>query len=381
MIYLDYSATTPLDPEVLKEMHRVLKDEFANPSSIHTMGRSSRLIIDTARETISKFINARPLEIVFTAGGTEADNLGIRGIVQEYKDRGRVVISSRAEHKAVQNTLKALEKRGEIELKFVNMLASGRIDMAHFAELISDDTMLVSLMHVNNELGTINPVQEIGNLCRKYNAIYHVDAVQSFGKLPLDLSVLPIDVISASAHKIYGPKGAGFTYVRKGIKASKVIDGGHQEFDLRAGTENVPAIAGFAKAVSICEAQMASDFARILELNTYFRARLVAEIPDIRINTPDSEFLPYILNVSFAGCDGESFVLNMDRKGVAISSGSACTTGSIEASTVIETLGVEDKYVSSAVRFSIGRHTTKDELDQVVDKAKEVATFLRDLFS
>lgn len=379
MIYLDYSATTPIAPDVLTRMNEVFTSTYANPSSIHGLGRDARLVVDMAREEICNFINCKPLEIVFTAGGTEADNLGIRGVLLENLDRGDEVITSRAEHKAVLNTLKHMEELGAISLRFVNMTPEGRIDMAHFEELLSDKTAFVSLMHVNNELGTINNIEQIGSLCRSHNAIFHVDAVQSFGKLPLDMETLPVDVLSASSHKIYGPKGAGFTYVRKGIKVAKIIDGGHQEFDLRAGTENVPAIAGFAKAIELCKGAMPAEGARIAELHTYFRERIEAEIADVRVNSPRRENLPNILNVSFAGCDGESFVMNMDSRGVALSSGSACTTGSIESSTVIETLGIEDKWLSSAVRFSFGRNTSIAELDETIEKIKDVVQFLRKL--
>lgn len=379
MIYLDYSATTPVAPEVLERMMLVLQTNFANPSSIHALGREARLAVDMAREEVCNFINCRPLEIVFTAGGTEADNLGIRGVLLENLDRGKEVITSRAEHKAVLNTLKQLDERGTISLKFVRMTAEGRIDMSHFEELLSDETGFVSLMHVNNELGTINNIEQIGSLCRRHNAIFHVDAVQSFGKLALDMETLPVDVLSASSHKIYGPKGAGFTYVRKGIKIAKIIDGGHQEFDLRAGTENVPAIAGFAKAIELCKGAMPAEGERIAELHTYFRNRIENEIDDVRVNSPQSGNLPNILNVSFAACDGESFVMNMDSRGVALSSGSACTTGSIESSTVIETLGIDEKWRESAVRFSFGRNTKKEDLDIVIEKIKEVVQFLRKL--
>ena len=379
MIYLDYSATTPLDEDVLDVITKNLRDSYANPSSIHQLGRNSRFLIDEAREIISDMINAKPLEIIFTSGGTEADNLAVLGAIRGNKNRGKHVISAASEHHAVSNTLRKLDEEGEIELTLLDLDEEGFISADKVKAALRDDTVLCSIMYVNNELGAINDVNSICEICHENETLFHTDAVQAFGKFKIDVNELGIDLLSASSHKLYGPKGIGFTYIRKGTIVDKQVVGGHQEFDMRAGTENAPLISGFGKAASVASERQDADYQKAYDLNKYTREKLNKHFDEYEINTPTHDFSPYILNVSFPGCSGESIVMQMDQRGYCISSGSACTSGSVQPSDVIASMGKPFDVSTSAIRISFGRHTSKEDIDGFIDNLKEVIDHLRSL--
>lgn len=377
MIYLDYAATTPPAPEVIAELTAHLNTHYANASSIHGPGRDARLQVDLVRDRISQMIHARPLEIVFTSGGTEADNLAIIGAIGDRP--GAHVISTAVEHQAVLNLLESLAAKDRIELTLVDVMSDGSVDLDQLESAMRPDTALVSLMHVNNETGAIHDLNKIGNMIKAVapDCLFHTDAVQSFAKLPLNMQELPVDLLSASSHKIYGPKGIGFVYHKTGFEMSKLLVGGHQEFDRRPGTENVPSIAAFGKAIELCQDRMDADWVHASALRQRFRNGL-AEIEDITFNSPDNGS-PFIDNISFLGCDSEAMVMNLDRHGICVSAGSACTTGSLQMSHVMAAMPVELNRKTSAIRFSYGRHTSEADIDQTIDAVRESVTFLRKL--
>ncbi len=370
-VYLDNAATTPLDPEVIKAMLPVLNDGYGNPSSIHTWGREARSMIEHARKTVAGLLNCAPGEIFFTSGGTEANNMALRCSVQDLGIRH--VISSPIEHHAVLNTLEEMEKRGLISLTLMPPDARGHIDLQQLEdELKAKQHTLVSLMHANNELGNLHPVQEIGQLCKAHGALFHSDTVQTMGHFPMDLQQWHADFLSAGAHKFHGPKGVGFIYISSRVKIEPFITGGSQERNMRGGTENIYGIIGMAKALELSYRKMDAESRYIKGLREYMAGKLRDEIPGLAFNTDlEEESLYTILNVSFPPCDfAEMLLFNLDIEGIAASGGSACSSGSDVGSHVLT--GVKADPARPAVRFSFSKFNTREEIDFTVDKLKEM---------
>ncbi|MBU4133728.1 IscS subfamily cysteine desulfurase, partial [bacterium] len=338
-IYLDHNATTPVHPEVLDAMMPFYKDIFGNASSIHGFGREARRAVEGARETVAAFIGSDPDEIIFTSGGTESDNTAIRGVM-ESAPRGNHIITSVIEHHAVLKTCGYLEKKG-CKVTYLPVDEFGIISVDELKKAITDETVLITIMHANNETGAVQPVEDIGNVAREHGILFHSDAVQSFTKLPVNVDKMNADMLSFSGHKIYAPKGAGALYIRKGTKMSPLLIGGHHEKNRRAGTENVAGIAGFAKAVEIARRDGVETNKRIAELRDRLWTGLKDKIKDIKLNGHPEKRTPNTLNVSFKFVEGESIILNLDMEGVAVSSGSACTSGSLSASHVLLAMGLD----------------------------------------
>jgi cysteine desulfurase len=375
-IYLDYAATTPTDPRVVEAMLPYFTTMFGNAASrTHVFGWQAEEAVEAARREIAAVINADPKEITWTSGATEGNNLAIKGAVEFLAESGKKhVITAVTEHKAVLDTCKYLERHG-VEVSFLPVDHDGLVTPAQVEAAIRPDTALVSIMFANNETGVIQPIAEIGAVCRKHGVLMHTDAVQAFGKVPLDVEAMNIDLMSLSGHKIYGPKGIGALYVRRRrprVRLAPQIHGGGHERGNRSGTLNVTGIVGFGYAAKLARESMASEGARILELREHLRQRLMTEIPHATLNGSREHRLPGILNISFAYVEGESLLMGL--KGVAISSGSACTSASLEPSYVLKAMGLNDELAHSSLRISIGRFTTREEVDQIADLiAREVA--------
>ena len=360
-IYLDHCATTPVRPEVLKEMLPFLRGGFGNPSSIHAHGRAAKGAVDTAREKAAALIGASPGEILFTSGGTESDNLAIRGIAEACSSRGRHIVTSAIEHTAVLNTCRLLERQG-FRVTYVPVDPQGLVDPGKVAQSLGADTVLVSIMHGNNEIGTIEPIEEIGRETRSRGITFHTDAVQTAGKIPVDVGRLSADLLSFSSHKINGPQGIGALYVRSGVTISPLLTGGRQENGLRAGTENVPAIAGFGKACELAAQDIPSRMELMGSLRDLLQLRLLEACPDLRVNGHPQHRLPHILSVSIGGIPAEDIVRDLDRQGLEISAGSACTAGKVKVSHVMEALGLPPDIAQGTVRFSVGLGSTRKEI-------------------
>ena len=372
-IYLDNAATTPLDPLVIEEMTAVMKNQYGNPSAIHAMGREVRTLVEKARKSVAQLLHASPSEIFFTSGGTEADNMAIRGTIQAYGIKH--AITSKIEHHAVEHTLDALLKNGEIDkLSFVDVDAKGNIDYEQLEELLKEnERTLVSLMHANNELGTLTDIQRVGAICEKYDAIYHSDTVQTMGHYKHNVRELKAHFIVCAAHKLHGPKGVGFLFVNSNVKIPSMIFGGAQERNMRGGTENVYGIVGLAKALEIAYAEMDEHQVYIQGLKNYFKEKLISEIPDISFNgeTDADKSLYTVLNVSFPAMDmGDMLLFNLDIHGICASGGSACSSGSNIGSHVLNGINADPDRPS--VRFSFSKYNTKKEIDFVIDKVKTV---------
>ncbi|MBB6500026.1 cysteine desulfurase family protein [Pedobacter cryoconitis] len=372
-IYLDNAATTPLDKEVMAEMINVMENYYGNPSSIHAQGREVRTLIEKARKTVAGLLNATPAEIFFTSGGTEADNTAIRCGIAAFGIKH--AITSKIEHHAVEHTLGSLLKDGVIDkLSFVNIDAKGNIDYAHLEELLKENPRsFVSLMHANNELSTLSDMERIGDICERYDAIYHCDTVQTMGHYVHDVRKLKAHFIVCAAHKLHGPKGVGFLFVNHNVKISPMIFGGAQERNMRGGTENVYGIVGLAKALELAYAHMAEHQAYIQELKTYMKDKLTAEIPAITFNgeTNPEKSLYTVLNVSFPAMEMSDMLLfNLDINGISASGGSACSSGSNIGSHVLTAIGTDPNRPS--VRFSFSKYNTKEEIDYVIEKVKHI---------
>ena len=370
-VYLDNAATTPIDPLVIDEMVAMMKNQFGNPSSIHSYGREVRSVIEKARKSVAALINASPSEVFFTSGGTEANNTAIRCTINDHNIKH--AITSRIEHHAVTHTLEELEHRGIIKLSWVNIDGKGKVDYAHLEKLLADnERSFVSLMHANNEIGTVTDIQRVGELCKTHNAIFHCDTVQTMGHFAHDVKKVHVDFITCAAHKFHGPKGVGFLYISNRLKISPFITGGAQERNMRGGTENVYGIVGLAKALELAYAEMAEDAPKIRDLKNYMRNRLLEEIPGVEFNGDVSdESLYTVLNVSFPPNDGgEMLLFNLDIAGIAVSGGSACSSGSDVGSHVLT--GIKSSPDRPAARFSFSRYSTKEEIDFCVEKLKEI---------
>ncbi len=371
-VYLDNAATTPLDKEVLSAMLPVFEMDFGNPSSIHAFGRKTRSAIENSRKTIAKLLNVTPAEIFFTSGGTEADNMAIVRSIDTYGIKH--VISSEIEHHAVEHTLKVLESQGKVKVSWVKKDDKGNVDLAHLEELLkSNGQSLVSLMHANNELGTLLPVLEVGTLCEKYGAIFHSDTVQTMGHYAMDLKAMKVHFATCAAHKFHGPKGVGFLYISNGIKIAPFIYGGSQERNMRGGTENVAGIVGMAKALELCYQDMEAHQNHIQSLKTYMKISLEQNIPGMRFNgeTAPDRSLYTVLNCSFPHHpDAEMLLFNLDISGIAASGGSACSSGSDQGSHVLKGIGAD--MTRPSVRFSFSKYNTKEEIDFTVNKLTEL---------
>jgi len=371
-VYLDNAATTKLDEEVLKTMMPLLVEDFGNPSSIHAFGRKTRSAIENARKTVAKLLNVTPAEIFFTSGGTEADNMAINQSIEKYGLTH--VISSEIEHHAVEHTIKVLEKAGKVKVSWVKTDHKGNVDLQHLEELLKNNPRsLVSLMHANNEIGTLLPLKAVGELCEKYDAIFHSDTVQTMGHYPLDLKDIKVHFVTCAAHKFHGPKGVGFLYINHLHKIDPFIHGGAQERNMRGGTENVAGIVGLAKALEICFTEMAEHQKHIMALKDYMREQLVAAIPGMEFNgeTDHDKSLYTVLNCRFPNHpDAEMILFNLDISGIAASGGSACSSGSDQGSHVLRGLGID--MTRPSVRFSFSKYNTKADIDFTVKKLKEL---------
>ncbi len=371
-VYLDNGATTRTAPEVVKAMEPYFTEMYGNANSLHSFGEEARSAVDKSRSCIAEFIKAAADDIIFTSGGTESDNIAIQGVATALRDRGNHIITSKIEHPAVLETCRALEKQG-YKVTYLDVDRYGFVDLQQLEESITKQTILVTIMFANNEIGTIQPVARIGEICHKHNVYFHTDAVQALGKLPIDVKKLKIDMLSASAHKLHGPKGIGFLYKRKGVKLKPIIYGGGHEFGLRSGTTNTTGIVGFAKALQLCEQP-----SRMTEL----RDKLIKEllkIPDTILNGHPTERLPNNVNVTFKFIEGESLLLMLDRYGIAVSTGSACSSHKLEPSHVLLAIGLKPEEAHGSLRITLSRYTTEEEIDYFIDKVKKVVNELREL--
>ena len=378
-IYLDSQATTPLDPRALDAMLPYMTGMFGNPHSVtHQYGWESAEVVDTARDQVAALINANPKEIVFTSGATESNNMAIKGVANFYKPRKNHVITTVTEHKCVLDSCRALQQQG-FDVTYLPVGQDGLVDVADVAAAIRPETALVSVMHVNNEIGVIQPIAEIGRLCRERKVFFHVDAAQAVGKIPVDVDALNIDLMSISAHKLYGPKGIGALYVRRRprVRLEPVFSGGGQERGFRSGTLPHPLVAGFGAACEIAAAEMERDTAHVTRLAERLHAGVVAAIPHVEVNGSMDARYPGNLNISFAYVEGESLLMAL--KDIAISSGSACTSASLEPSYVLRALGVEDDMAHTSIRFGIGRFTTDAEVDYAIDVCVKHVERLREM--
>jgi cysteine desulfurase len=371
-VYLDNAATTKMDENVIKAMLPLYTEDFGNPSSIHSFGRKTRSVIENARKTVAKLLNVTPAEIFFTSGGTEADNMAICQSIDTFGITH--VISSQIEHHAVEHTIKVLEKAGKIKASWVNIDSKGNVDLNHLEELLKNNARsLVSLMHANNEIGTLLPIKEVGELCEKYNAIFHSDTVQTMGHYKMDLKELKVHFVTCAAHKFHGPKGVGFLYIHHAHKITPFIHGGAQERNMRGGTENVAGIVGLAKALEICNNEMEEHQQHIMGLKDYMKQSLLNAIPGVEFNgeTDHAKSLYTVLNCRFPNHpDAEMVLFNLDILGIAASGGSACSSGSNQGSHVLRGLGIEMERPS--VRFSFSKYNTKEEIDFTVNKLTEL---------
>ncbi|MGC2239055.1 MAG: cysteine desulfurase NifS [Pyrinomonadaceae bacterium] len=382
-VYLDNSATTPIDKQVVEAMLPFLTEKFGNASSIHFFGQEARAAIDKARHQVAGIINARPAEIVFTSGGTEANNLAIRGLIEANEKYGKHIITSQIEHSAVKEVCLDLEKRG-FEVTYLPVYEDGIVRVEDVKNAVREDTVLISIMTANNEIGTIQPVEEIGRFVRELRAggkkiWFHTDAVQAIGKMPVDVEESGCDLLSVSAHKIYAPKGVGALYVRRGVRLHSQNIGGHQERERRGGTENVPYIVAFGKACELAKNNLSENASRLLKLRNKFEDGVAEKITDIVFNGRREKRLPNISNISFRFIEGEGLLINLDMQGAAVSTGSACSSGSLEPSPVIRALGRNDELARGAIRFSFGNENTNEDVEYVLEILPKAVENLRRL--
>lgn len=377
-IYLDHSATTPVRKEVVDAMMPFFSDTFGNASSVHTFGQNAKRALEDAREVVADCIGADAMEIYFTSGGTESDNLAIKGVARACVKKGRHIITSQIEHHAVLNTCKYMEKE-DFEVTCVPADQYGVVDVDALAKAVRKDTILVTVMQANNEVGTIQPISEIAGITKEKDIPLHTDAVQAVGKIPVDVDDLGVDLLTLSAHKMYGPKGIGALYVRKGTRISSLIHGGHHERHRRAGTENVAGIVGLARAMKLAVEEIPDTAPRLAKLRDHLQNAIQEKISHTRLNGHPEKRLPHILNMSFEFIEGESILLTLDIEGVAVSTGSACTSGSLETSHVLSAMNVDPVAAQGSVRFSLGKDNTKEEMDYVADSLVPIVTRLREM--
>ena len=377
-VYFDNAATTKLDEEVLQKMMPYLKENYGNASSIYKLGRESKKAVEESREEIARVLNCNPNEIYFTAGGSESDNTAIKGIARANRKKGNHIITSKIEHPAVLETCKTLEKEG-FEVSYISVDEKGIVDLEELKNAIKPTTILITIMFANNEIGTIEPIEEIGKIAKESNIYFHTDAVQAVGSINIDVQKLNIDSLSLSGHKFYGPKGIGALYVRKGVQFEKYISGGHQERNKRAGTENVAGIVGIGEALKLAYRDLDKHNKKIKELRDYYIEQVEEKIPYIRINGDMENRLPGNSNISFSFIEGEGLLLNLDLKGICASSGSACTSGSLDPSHVLLAIGLPHEIAHGSLRITIGKYNTKEEIDYLVENLIEIVNRLRDM--
>lgn len=377
-IYLDNAATTKTRPEVVEAMLPYFSEYYGNPSSVYDFSTPVKQAINHARETIAQSLGVKTNEIYFTGGGTEADNWALTAMAEAYKSKGNHIITSTVEHHAIMHTCAYLEQHG-VEVTYVDVDEDGIVKLDELEKAIRPTTILISIMYANNEIGTIQPIKEIGEIARKHNVFFHTDAVQAYGHLPISVEENKIDLLSASGHKINGPKGIGFLYIRTGIKMRSFIHGGAQERKRRAGTENVPGIVGFGKAVEMAMATMEERTAYELELRDYLINKVMEAVPHTRLNGHATLRLPNNANLSFRFIEGESLLIMLDSKGICGSSGSACTSGSLDPSHVLLAIGLPHEIAHGSLRLTLSEETTKEELDYVVENIKVVVDRLRSM--
>lgn len=375
-VYLDHAATTPLHPEVSSLMSEFMAETFGNPSSLHSFGREARKWMEEAREKVASLIGAAPEEIVFTSGGTEADNLAILGAAWSRQKKGNHLITSAIEHHAVLDTCKFLAKNG-FEVTFLSVDRYGMVDPDEVRKAIRKETILITIMHANNEIGTIEPIEEIGKVAREHGVVFHTDAVQTAGKIPVNVDTLGVDLLSLSAHKIYGPKGVGALYVRKGVQLKPVLHGGGQEKKYRSGTENTIGIVGFGKAAEIAARDLEQEFSRTRALRDRLIQGVFEKIPEVRLNGHPEQRLPHNANFSFSYVEGESLILGLDLQGIAASSGSACSSRSLKPSHVLAALGLPPELIHGSVRMTLGRANTESDVDYVLEVLPGIVARLR----
>ena len=377
-IYLDNAATTRTAQEVVDAMLPYFTESYGNPSSIYELGQRSKEAITNAREEIARVIGAKPEEIYFTGGGSEADNWAIKAAYEAYKNKGNHIITTKIEHHAVLHTCQYLEKQGA-RVTYLDVDENGLVDLEQLQKAISPETILITIMFANNEIGTLEPVKEIGMIAREHGILFHTDAVQAFGQVPIDVDEMNIDMLSSSAHKINGPKGIGCLYIRKGVKIRSFVHGGAQERKRRAGTENVPGIVGYGVAARMAAETMEERTKKEKELRDYFIRRVLEEVPYVRLNGDPVKRLPNNANFSFRFIEGESLLIMLDMKGIAGSSGSACTSGSLDPSHVLLAIGLPHEIAHGSLRLTLGADTTKEDLDYTLEQIKEIVAKLRNL--
>lgn len=378
LIYLDHAATTAVHPDVLKEMLPYFTDKFGNPSSVYGFAANNKNKLTEARETIAGALGAKSEEIYFTAGGSESDNWALKCTAEAYGVHGGHIITTKIEHHAILHTCKYLQNRG-YDVTYLDVDENGLVDLNTLEAAIRPDTFLISIMFANNEIGTIEPIKEIGEIAHRHGILFHTDAVQAFGQIPIHVDEMNIDILSASGHKFNGPKGIGFLYIKKGLKLKSFIHGGQQERGRRAGTENVPGIVGIAKACEIAMAEMEERMKKETELRDYLIERILKEIPYTRLNGHSKKRLPNNVNISFQFVEGESILIMLDMAGICASSGSACTSGSVDPSHVLLAIGLPHEIAHGSLRLTIGYENTKEEMDTVVDNLKRIITNLRNM--
>jgi cysteine desulfurase len=375
-IYLDNAATTKTKPEVVDAMLPYFSELYGNPSSVYEFAAQNKRALDEARQTIANAIGADSAEVYFTGGGTEADNWALIGTAEAYENKGKHIITSKIEHHAVLHTCEYLQKRG-FEITYIDVDENGVVKLDQLEKAIRPTTILISIMFANNEIGTIQPIKEIGAIAKKHNILFHTDAVQAFGQLNINVDELGIDMMSASAHKVNGPKGIGFLYIRKGVKIRSFIHGGAQERGRRAGTENVPYAVGFGKAVELAMTTMEERSKKEIELRDYLIKRVLAEVPYTRLNGHRTMRLPNNVNFSFQFIEGESLLIMLDMSNICASSGSACTSGSLDPSHVLLAIGLPHEIAHGSLRLTLNEENTKEEIDYTIDKIKEIVDKLR----
>ena len=376
MIYFDNAATTKLDDEVLKEMMPYLTNMYGNASAIYELGRESRKAIEDAREKVAKVLNCEVGEVYFTSCGSESDNTAIKEIARANKKNGNHIITSKIEHPAVIETCEQLKKEG-FEITYIGVDEKGIVDLEEIKRAIKPTTILISIMFANNEIGTVEPIKEIGKIAKEHKIVFHTDAVQAVGNVRIDVEDMNIDSLSLSGHKFYGPKGVGVLYVKREIEFHSFINGGHQERNKRAGTENVAGIVGIGKAIELAYQNLDEHNKKITELRDYFINQITAKIPKVKINGDMINRLPGNVNISFEGVDAEGLLLNLDLKKICASSGSACSADSLEPSRVLLAIGLEKEMAKSSLRVTIGKYNTKEEVDYLIESLEEIIARLR----
>ena len=376
MIYMDHSATSPVDPEVFEAMKPYFTDSFGNASTLYSLGRDARKAMELAREEVASIIGAETKDIIFTSGGTESDNIAIKGTAYKLKNKGNHIITSDIEHPAVDETCKYLEKNG-FEVTYLPVYEDGIVKVSDLEAAITDKTILITVMHANNEIGTIQPIAEIGKIARERGIYFHTDAVQTVGKIPVDVNELNVDMLSLSSHKLYGPKGVGALYVRKGVRIEPIIHGGGHERGIRPGTENVAGIVGLGKACSLARENLERDAQKLRGLRDRLIEGVLEQNEDSYLNGHRTKRLPNNANFRFTGIEGESLILHLDSKGIASSTGSACSSTKLEPSHVLMAIGLEEVESHGSLRISLGHENTEEDIDFTLTAIKEVVDKLR----